>query len=142
MRTEYLPKARTTLAAVAMPDGEAYYQAMIEKFTTLNLTAKQIHEIGLKEVARIEAEMEATKERAGFKGIDGRVLPLPADRSAVLCQDTARAAGVLGLRLEEGRLEARRDDRIPAAAAAWHSSRSRRHSRRSTPAAAAASRPA
>ena len=68
MRTEYLPKARTTLAATAMPDGEAYYQAMIEKFTTLNLTPKQIHEIGLKEVARIEKEMEATKQRAKFTG--------------------------------------------------------------------------
>jgi uncharacterized protein (DUF885 family) len=68
MRTEYLPKARTTLAAHAMPDGETYYQAMIEKFTTLNLTARQIHEIGLTEVARIQAEMEATKARAGFKG--------------------------------------------------------------------------
>jgi uncharacterized protein (DUF885 family) len=68
MRTEYLPKANTTLAATAMPDGEAYYQAMIEKFTTLDLTAKGIHETGLKEVARIEAEMEATKTRAGFKG--------------------------------------------------------------------------
>jgi uncharacterized protein (DUF885 family) len=68
IRSEYLPKTRTTLAAVAMPDGEAYYQAMIEKFTTLNLTAKQIHQIGLDEVARIEAEMAATKERAGFKG--------------------------------------------------------------------------
>jgi uncharacterized protein (DUF885 family) len=68
MRTEYLPKTRTTLGAVEMPDGEAYYQAMIEKFTTRTLTAKEIHEIGLKEVARIEAEMMATKERAGFKG--------------------------------------------------------------------------
>jgi uncharacterized protein (DUF885 family) len=68
IRNEYLPKTRTTLAATAMPDGEAYYQAMIEKFTTLKLTAKEIHEIGLKEVARIQAEMEATKERAGFKG--------------------------------------------------------------------------
>jgi uncharacterized protein (DUF885 family) len=68
IRNEYLPKARTTLAAVKTPDGEAYYQAMIEKFTTLKLTAKEIHEIGLKEVARIEAEMAATKERAGFKG--------------------------------------------------------------------------
>jgi uncharacterized protein (DUF885 family) len=68
MRTEYVPKTRTTLAATAMPDGEAYYQAMIEKFTTLNLTAKQIHEIGLKEVARIEKEMEATKQRAKFTG--------------------------------------------------------------------------
>jgi uncharacterized protein (DUF885 family) len=71
MRTEYLPKARPTVAAIAMPDGEAYYQAMIEKFTTLTLTAKQIHEIGLKEVARIGVEMEATKERAGFKGTMG-----------------------------------------------------------------------
>ncbi len=68
IRNEYLTKTRTTLAAVKMPDGEAYYQAMIEKFTTLKLTAKEIHEIGLKEVARIETEMVATKERAGFKG--------------------------------------------------------------------------
>jgi uncharacterized protein (DUF885 family) len=68
MRTEYLSRARTTLAAAAMPGGDAYYQAMIEKFTTLDLTAKQIHEIGLKEVARLEAEMEATKQRAGFTG--------------------------------------------------------------------------
>ena len=68
IRTEYLPKARTTFAAVATPNGEAYYQAMIEKFTTLDLTAKQIHEIGLKEVARIETEMQATKQRANFDG--------------------------------------------------------------------------
>jgi uncharacterized protein (DUF885 family) len=68
IRSEYLPKARTTLAATVMPDGDAYYQAMIEKFTTLTLTAKEIHQIGLKEVARIEAEMQATKERANFKG--------------------------------------------------------------------------
>jgi uncharacterized protein (DUF885 family) len=68
MRTEYVPKARTTLGATSMPDGEAYYQAMIEKFTTLDLTPKQIHEIGLKEVARIEQEMEATRQRAKFIG--------------------------------------------------------------------------
>ena len=74
MRTVYLPKARTTLAAIATPGGEAYYQAMIDKFTTLDLTAKQIHEIGLQEVARIAAEMEATKERAGFKGTMGEFI--------------------------------------------------------------------
>jgi uncharacterized protein (DUF885 family) len=68
MRSEYLEKARTTLAAHATPDGQAYYQAMIEKFTTLKLTPKEIHEIGLKEVARIEAEMHAVKARAGFTG--------------------------------------------------------------------------
>ena len=68
MRDEYLPKARTTLAASTMPDGDAFYQAMIEKFTTLTLTARQIHDIGLKEVARIQAEMETVKQQAAFKG--------------------------------------------------------------------------
>ncbi len=68
MREEYLPKARTTLAANTMPDGDAFYQAQIEKHTTLNLTAKQTHDIGLKEVARIKAEMEVTKQKANFKG--------------------------------------------------------------------------
>jgi uncharacterized protein (DUF885 family) len=68
IRTEYMTKARTNLAATSMPDGQAYYQAMIEKFTTLTLTAKEIHDIGLKEVARIDAEMKTVKDRAGFKG--------------------------------------------------------------------------
>jgi uncharacterized protein (DUF885 family) len=68
IRNEYLVKARTTLAARAMPDGEAFYQAQIEKHTTLTLTPQQIHDIGLKEVARIEAEMRATKDKANFKG--------------------------------------------------------------------------
>jgi uncharacterized protein (DUF885 family) len=68
IRSEYLPNTRTTLAAAALPDGSAFYQAMIEKFTTLDLTAQQIHDIGLREVARIRAEMEATKQQAGFSG--------------------------------------------------------------------------
>ena len=142
MRTEYLPKARTTLAAIAMPDGEAYYQAMIEKFTTLDLTAKQIHEIGLKEVARI-AGGDGSHEGAGrFQRDDGRVLPLPPDRSAVLCEDTARAPVVLGVRIEEGRLEARARRSDSCRGAGTGSVPFPRHSRRSTPAAAAASRPA
>ena len=68
VRTEYLPKARVTVGASALPDGEAYYKAMIEKFTTLPLTAREIHEIGLQEVARIRAEMDVVKQRAGFSG--------------------------------------------------------------------------
>jgi len=68
MRNEYLPNTRTTLGASELPDGPAYYKAMIEKFTTLDLTAQQIHDMGLREVARIKAEMEATKQRAGFAG--------------------------------------------------------------------------
>ena len=68
IRHEYLPKARTTLAATAMPDGHAFYQAQIEKHTTLTLTAQQIHDLGLQEVARLQAEMEATRQKAKFKG--------------------------------------------------------------------------
>lgn len=67
-RSEYLPKTRTTLAAEAMPDGEAFYQAQIREYTTLDLTAEQIHALGLKEVARISAEMEKTRAAAGFQG--------------------------------------------------------------------------
>ena len=68
MREEYLKKARTTLGAKEMPDGPAFYQAQIEKHTTLTLTPQQIHDIGLKEVARLEAEMRAVKDKAKFKG--------------------------------------------------------------------------
>jgi uncharacterized protein (DUF885 family) len=68
MRNEYAPNARTSLAAATLSDGQVYYKAMIEKFTTLDLTAQQIHDMGLREVARIKAEMEATKQRAGFTG--------------------------------------------------------------------------
>ncbi|SFR87937.1 DUF885 domain-containing protein [Sphingomonas jatrophae] len=67
-RNEYLAKTRTTLAAEKMPGGAAFYQAQIHQFTTLDLTAEQIHAIGLKEVARITAEMEAAKAKAGFTG--------------------------------------------------------------------------
>ena len=67
-RDEYLPKARKTVAAEAMPDGKAFYLAQIKEYTTTDLTPEQIHEIGLKEVARITAEMEAVKAKAGFQG--------------------------------------------------------------------------
>ena len=67
-RDEYLPRTRTSLGASELPDGPAYYQAMIRKFTTLDLTPRQIHDIGLSEVARIRAEMEATMRRADFSG--------------------------------------------------------------------------
>ncbi|MET0532584.1 MAG: DUF885 family protein [Steroidobacter sp.] len=68
IRDEYLVKARTTIGASKLPDGAAFYQARIKKFTTLELTPQQIHEIGLGEVARIQAEMQATMVKAGFKG--------------------------------------------------------------------------
>ena len=67
-REEYLPQTRETLAAEAMPDGPDYYQQQIRQYTTLDLTAAQIHQIGLDEVARITGEMEKVKAEAGFEG--------------------------------------------------------------------------
>lgn len=65
---EYVPQARTTLAAEALPDGKAYYQQQIHEYTTLDLTPQQIHEIGLKEVARIQKEMNDVIKEVKFQG--------------------------------------------------------------------------
>ena len=70
-REEYVPQARTTLAAEAMPDGQAYYRQQIREYTTLDLTPDQIHRIGVDEVARIQAEMDAIIGRVGFKAPPG-----------------------------------------------------------------------
>ena len=67
-RDEYMPKARTTLAAEAMPDGEAYYQQQIREYTTLDLDAEAIHQIGLSEVTRIQSEMDVVMKESGFNG--------------------------------------------------------------------------
>jgi len=67
-RDEYVPKARTTLAAEALPDGKAYYRQQIREYTTLDLDAEAIHRIGLDEVDRIDREMRATMKETGFKG--------------------------------------------------------------------------
>jgi uncharacterized protein (DUF885 family) len=67
-RAEYLPKARTTLAASELPNGRAFYAQKIREFTTLDLTAEQIHETGKAEVERISAEMRVVMKEAGFQG--------------------------------------------------------------------------
>ncbi len=67
-RDEYMKKARKTLAAESMPNGKAYYRQQIREFTTLDLSAEQIHAIGLEQVARIQAEMLETMKKAGFNG--------------------------------------------------------------------------
>jgi uncharacterized protein (DUF885 family) len=68
VRDEYIPRARTTLAADELPDGPAYYRAKIREYTTLDLTPEQINAVGLKEVTRIDADMQATMKKAGWAG--------------------------------------------------------------------------
>ncbi len=67
-RDEYTPKARTTLAAEAMPNGTAWYREQIRAYTTLDLSPDEIHAIGLQEVASIRAEMDAIIAQVGFTG--------------------------------------------------------------------------
>jgi uncharacterized protein (DUF885 family) len=67
-RDEYLPKARPTLAAEALPDGKAYYRQQIREYTTLDLDPDQIHAIGLREVEGIQARMVGIMKQTGFKG--------------------------------------------------------------------------
>ncbi len=66
---EYLPNGRVEPGIWALKDGETRYQYDIRHHTTTNLDAKTIHEIGLKEVARIEAEMTAIGASLGFKDL-------------------------------------------------------------------------
>lgn len=66
---EYMPGARDTLGAIDMPDGAAYYEDLTRFYTTLDsATPDGIHDIGLREVARIRAEMEAIIRSVEFDG--------------------------------------------------------------------------
>ena len=65
---EYLPHCRTSIAAQALPDGRAYYAYMVRKYTTTDLTPREIHRIGLKRVAQIHAQMQRVFDQIGFKG--------------------------------------------------------------------------
>jgi uncharacterized protein (DUF885 family) len=67
-RDEYVPQARTTLAAEALPDGKAFYRQQIHEYTTLDLDPDRIHQIGLDQVAKIHAQMLEVMKDSGFKG--------------------------------------------------------------------------
>jgi len=66
--TEYLPNTKTSLGVSEGPQGMAYYQNRLNYYTTLNLSAQEIHEIGLKEVSRINSEMKAVLKEVDYKG--------------------------------------------------------------------------
>lgn len=68
---EQLPRATDDAGVWRLPQGDAWYQFSLRRFTTTNLTADEIHEIGLREVARIEGEMDAILRQLGYT--DGTV---------------------------------------------------------------------
>ena len=65
-RTDLAAKCRQSVAISALPQGKDYYAFLIRQQTTTNFSADEIHQLGLKEVARIRADMEAVAKKAGF----------------------------------------------------------------------------
>lgn len=65
---QYLPASRDTVGISALPNGKKLYQQKVSYFTTTDMTPEQIHQLGLKEVARNRAEMEKIIEEVEFKG--------------------------------------------------------------------------
>ncbi|WP_037469803.1 DUF885 domain-containing protein [Shewanella marina] len=68
MRDNYIPNARTTIAANELPNGIAFYQNRVKHYTTLALSTDEIHQLGLAEVKRIKNEMHQIINDLKFEG--------------------------------------------------------------------------
>lgn len=68
MVNRYQPNARNNIAAISLPSGKKYYQNRVKHYTTIDISAQQVHEKGLKEVARIRGEMNMIIEQVQFDG--------------------------------------------------------------------------
>jgi uncharacterized protein (DUF885 family) len=67
VRKEYAPSGRSEPGVWSLPDGEARYAFLVKSSTTTSLTPEQIHQLGLREVARIEGEMLGVAKKLGFE---------------------------------------------------------------------------
>jgi uncharacterized protein (DUF885 family) len=70
IKTEYAPQGRTTLSITSLADGQKRYENDIYARTTTHLSAEEIHQIGLREIDRIEAEMAAIAKKEGFADLE------------------------------------------------------------------------
>jgi uncharacterized protein (DUF885 family) len=66
VRTEYAPNGRSTLSVTSLPDGQKRYVNAIYERTTTHMTAEEIHQLGLREMERIQAEMMLIAKKEGF----------------------------------------------------------------------------
>ncbi len=66
IQADYAPQGRTTLSVTSLPDGQKHYENDIYARTTTHMTADEIHELGLREIDRIETEMTAIAKKEGF----------------------------------------------------------------------------
>jgi uncharacterized protein (DUF885 family) len=79
VKEEYVPKGRTEPGMWSLPDGEARYAWAVKGSTTTDLTPEQIHQIGLREVARIEGQMAEIAKKLGFKDVKSLNAAIEAD---------------------------------------------------------------
>jgi uncharacterized protein (DUF885 family) len=70
IKTDYAPQGRTTLSITSLADGQRRYENDIYARTTTHLSADEIHQIGLREIDRIEAEMTAIAKKEGFADLE------------------------------------------------------------------------
>jgi uncharacterized protein (DUF885 family) len=68
MRDEYVPRARGSISASALEDGRDFYRHRVRRFTTLEMTPDEVHQLGLSEVKRIRGEMDEIIRRVEFDG--------------------------------------------------------------------------
>lgn len=68
IKDDYMQHARDSFGLSEQPNGEAWYNYQLKTYTTTDLTAEEIHQFGLDEVARIRAEMEQVMAQVGFEG--------------------------------------------------------------------------
>ena len=87
LREDYLPGARDTIGASQLPNGAEWYAFLVRNHTTTALTPDQVHAIGLKEVARLRAQMAAQVARTGFRGDLPRFLVFARSDARLFPQD-------------------------------------------------------
>ena len=68
IQSDYYPKCRDNVSVSSLPQGKEMYQFLVRSYTSTNLTAEEIHQLGLTEVKRILGEMARIREKSGFKG--------------------------------------------------------------------------
>jgi uncharacterized protein (DUF885 family) len=68
MEQEYVPAARGSIGASGLPSGREYYRHRVRKYSTLDITPEEVHQLGLSEVARIRKEMTTVMEEVKFDG--------------------------------------------------------------------------
>jgi uncharacterized protein (DUF885 family) len=68
LKSEYIPASRTSSGIGSLSIGKNLYPALVKQWTTTNMTAEEVHALGLSEVARLKSEMEKVKTQVGFKG--------------------------------------------------------------------------